>query len=75
MIASDGRAKLVDIGFPIIHPSDQTVAMTTVLENNRRFLLYIPELLASRNFAHHSKETNVWSFGMAVYVSSFSWLR
>jgi serine/threonine protein kinase len=71
LVNSDGRPLLSDFGISRIVIESNTVTGTTSLRGNVRYMA--PELLglqvAESKHQFHTKESDVWAFGMVVHVS------
>ena len=72
LVSPDGKPMLSDFGVSRLIVESVTVAGTTSLKGNTRWMAV--ELIDTRdplqNHQFHTKETDVWAFGMVVYVSS-----
>ena len=73
LIAHDGRAVLSDFGVSRLLVNSKTVIGTTALRGVMRWMapeLIEPEEEIETVHACHTKATDVWAFGMVVYVSA-----
>ena len=70
MIASDGSAMICDFGCSRMEVASLTMAQVTTSDKGTN-LFWAPELIDINNRKKHSKETDVWAFGMTTYVSIF----
>jgi serine/threonine protein kinase len=74
LVSHDGRPLLSDFGISRIVIESNTVTGTTTLGGNVRYMA--PELLGPQaaGLVHqfHTKQSDVWAFGMVVYVSEIS---
>ena len=61
-IAGFGLSRFTDVG------SDEPVFSTSFTKGPMRWMA--PELFDIETDAHHTKESDVWAFGMTIYVSS-----
>jgi serine/threonine protein kinase len=69
LIADDGRPVLSDFGISRLLIDSVTIAGTTSLKGNARWMapeLIIPPVGSPDQL--HTKATDVWAFGMIVYV-------
>ena len=65
MIDAKGSVKISDFGCARIEAASMSLAAITKSEKGT-YHYWAPELT---NSSPHSKETDVWAFGMTVYVS------
>jgi serine/threonine protein kinase len=70
-VSYDGRPLLSDFGVSRVVKESVTVTGTTTMRGNLRYMA--PELLSPQmtysSHAFQTKESDVWAFGMVVYVS------
>jgi serine/threonine protein kinase len=70
LISQDGRALLSDFGISRLLINSVEIAGTTTLKGTARWMA--PELIAPEDIdskhEFHTKATDVWAFGMTVYV-------
>ena len=74
LIGQDGVPLLSDFGISRIVENSITVTGTSSLNGNARWMsieLFDPSILedSSRNHELHTKRSDVWAYGMVVYVS------
>lgn len=69
ILTSPRNAKLCDTGFSRILHADCEAMADSLLGLDERDLICAPELLATQILAETSEESDVWAFGMTVYVS------
>jgi ephrin-A len=71
LVSHDGRPLLSDFGVSRIVIESGTITGTTTMRGNTRYMA--PELLgrqaAELDHQFHTKESDVWAFGMVFYVS------
>lgn len=71
LIAHDGRAVLSDFGVSRLLVNSKTVIGTTALKGVMRWMapeLIEPDEEVETRHACHTKATDVWAFGMVIYV-------
>ncbi|EJD06479.1 kinase-like protein [Fomitiporia mediterranea MF3/22] len=72
LVSSSGDALICDFGYTRIINASQSLAHLTTgngMTGTAHYLSY--ELIAySATYSEHSKESDVWAFGMTVYVSN-----
>jgi serine/threonine protein kinase len=77
LISQEGRPVLSDFGVSRLSVNSVTIAGTTSLKGNIRWMA--PELLSPTDFARehefHTKATDVWAFGMVILVCINSLLQ
>jgi serine/threonine protein kinase len=69
LIADDGRAVLSDFGISRVWVNNATITAPTSVMGSCRWMA--PELLGSadeQDHPSHTKASDVWAFGMVVYV-------
>lgn len=69
MVTDTGDARICDFGGSRIAASSKSVAKpSTGIRGTPRYLSY--ELVAFPDqYSQHTKESDVWAFGMTIYVS------
>ena len=74
IISSEGRALICDFGCSRMLLASRTVAqLTSTTKGTNQF--WAPELISvADGEVKQSKETDVWAFGMTVYVCLFNCL-
>ena len=77
LISQDGRALLADFGIARLLSNGVTIAGTSNFKGSIRWMA--PELLTSAGLARehqlHTNETDVWAFGMTIYVRSSCYIK
>ena len=72
LVSADGKPKINDFGISRIVVNSRTIADSTRVRGNTRWME--PELLSVNlnvlvsEHPSHTKATDVWAFGMVVYV-------
>ena len=72
-MAGDGRLILSDFGISRLLINSVTIAGTTSIKGNMRWMapeLILPEEGVVPKHSCHTRATDVWAFGMVVYVYS-----
>ena len=78
LIAQDGRPVISDFGISRLLINSVTIAGTTSIKGNTRWMapeLLIPEEGAVLKHPCQTKATDVWAFGMVVYVCTETYYR
>ena len=78
MVKRDGRPVLSDFGISRLLINSVTIAGTTSIKGNMRWMapeLLIPEEGVVLEHSCHTKATDVWAFGMVVYVCGETYRR
>lgn len=71
VISESGKAMICDFGSSrMIAPSRTLANITSTPKGTLQF--WAPELVSSDEVARHSKATDVWAFGMVVFVCCMS---
>ena len=73
LISHDGLPVLSDFGISRLLINSVTITGTTSIKGNTRWMapeLLLPEEGVELEHSCHTKATDVWAFGMVVYVRS-----